>query len=348
MSSVVSALTGGSSEAGYRAAAAPIANPATVEQANQQYGNMQQGLDQQQAFLQAIQAQNGLQNQSNVYNQLQNVAAGQGPNPAQTQLANSTGANVANQAAMMAGQRGSSANVGMMARQAAQQGANIQQQAAGQGAALQAQQSLAAMGQAGQMANQQAGQQQQATNAFMQGSQGAYGATTGNINTQNQANVGMQSNRNSANAGVQGEVAKGQMDLLGNVASSIGSAMMLAEGGVLPTSNTTGPMSHFAKMMADGGKVPAMVSPGEKYLTPQQAAQVSSGKADPMTVGKTIPGKPKVGGAVNDYANDTVPASLESGGIVIPRSVTQAKDAEARAQAFVKAHFQQQANKKRK
>src|ERR1700679_261280 len=79
---------------------------------------------------QALQGQNGLGNQSQVYGQLQGVANGTGPNPAQAQLAQATGANTANQAALMAGQRGSAANVGLLARQAAQQGAANQQAAA--------------------------------------------------------------------------------------------------------------------------------------------------------------------------------------------------------------------------
>jgi len=41
-------------------------------------------------------------------------------------------------------------------------------------------------------------------------------------------------------------------------------------------------------MMANGGKVPALVSPGEKYLNPQAVQQVAQG-ANPMSVGETIP-----------------------------------------------------------
>lgn len=77
--------------------------------------------------------------------QYQNIANGTGPNPAQAALNNATGANVANQAALMAGQRGAGSNVGLMARQAAQQGAATQQQAVGQSAEMQAQQQLAGL-----------------------------------------------------------------------------------------------------------------------------------------------------------------------------------------------------------
>lgn len=85
------------------------------------------------------------QQQQGLAQQYQNIALGQGPNPAQAMLNQQTGQNVANQAALMAGQRGAGANVGLIARQAAQQGANTQQQAVGQGATMQANQSLNAL-----------------------------------------------------------------------------------------------------------------------------------------------------------------------------------------------------------
>lgn len=103
----------------------------------------------------ALQSQQALANQQQgTAAQYQGIANGTGPNPAQAALNQSTGQNVANQAALMAGQRGASANVGLLARQAAQQGAATQQQAVGQGATLQAQQQLGAL--SGLTAQQQA------------------------------------------------------------------------------------------------------------------------------------------------------------------------------------------------
>lgn len=93
--------------------------------------------------------------------------------------------------------------------------------------------------------------------------------------------------------------------------------------------------------MAKGGKVPALVSPGERYLPPSEAKKVVEGKKSAMKAGEKIPGKPKVAGAKNSYANDTVPKTLQEGGIVIPRSVTQGKDAQSQAHKFVAAHFAQ-------
>lgn len=113
----------------------------------------QQGLNQQLANANGIGTQgsaiSGLQNvaaqQQGTANMYGDIAAGRGPNPAQAALNQSTGQNVANQAALMAGQRGAGANVGLLARQAAQQGAATQQQAVGQSATLQANQQIAGL-----------------------------------------------------------------------------------------------------------------------------------------------------------------------------------------------------------
>jgi hypothetical protein len=89
--------------------------------------------------------------------------------------------------------------------------------------------------------------------------------------------------------------------------------------------------------MAEGGKVPAMLSPGERYLPPKEVKAVAKGEKSPMQAGEKIKGKPKVGGAKNSYANDVIPKTLEEGGIVLPRSVTQAKHPQWEAHKFVSA-----------
>ena len=495
MSSIVGAITGGGGKGmGFSATSADLTKPFTNEELDQQYKGVQTGLSQQQDFLRAVQAQNGLANQSSVFNQQQAVANGTGPNPAQAMLANSTGANVANQAALMAGQRGSGANVGMMARQAANQGAAIQQNAAGQAAALQAQQSLGALNQMGGIATNQANQQGNATNAYtnaaLQGQQNMLGA----VGAYNNAMVGNQSNLNNVNGAMQGNIASQQGNMLGNVMGAAGSAaqmipsmfsgggssaagstamaggagesildsgtMLAANGGMVPKyadggdigmstpmQQSSGPMSAVgrsfmdsqdalgaaapqtaaplapkmgsssggggmlgglgnlagpalnylsgagdfignglsslgegmgeffggmgaaasaapgafagageaavpvaedaAMVAAEGGMVPALVSPGEKYLSPKDVQKVKAG-AEPMKEGKTIPGKPKVGGAKNDYANDTISAKLEEGGIVLPRSVTQSKHPQWAAHKFVASILKEQAMKKGK
>jgi hypothetical protein len=87
---------------------------------------------------------------------------------------------------------------------------------------------------------------------------------------------------------------------------------------------------------AKGGRVDALVSPGEKWLSPSAVEQVKEG-GDPMKVGETIPGRPKVGGAKNSYDNDVVSKQLEEGGIVVPRSETKSKNPSRDSKAFVAA-----------
>lgn len=356
----------------YQAQAAqvtPTANPGDIQD---RFNRQTYGLDQQKAFLQALQSQNGLQHQTDAYNQAQGIFNGTGPNPAQAQLAQNTAANTANQAALMAGQRGSSANPALIARQVAMQGAQNQQQSVGQAATLQAQQQLAAQQMMAQIAQQQASNEQSGYNQYNQSAGNAYGTTTGNLNTTNQINAGMQNNLNTVNAGVAAGNQTANNNLTGNLLGAAGSAIQLmgadkktpaaatpatkvadanyggggsslasngmpmeAEGGVI-----SGPRSragqHFT-MMAKGGKVPALVSPGEQYLKPQEARAVAEGKAKPLQTGERIPGKPKHPG--NDYRNDTVKKDLESGGVIIPNKIMQSKDAEKKAAAFVKAHL---------
>lgn len=343
-------LNGGAGGTGFSGPErANIQSPVTTQQANTAYDQNQAALAQQQALVQALAAQNGLANQSGVYNQLQNVANGTGPNPAQAQLSQATGANVANQAALAASQRGAGANIGLMQRNAANQGSAAQQQAAGQAATLQAQQSLAAMGQMGNLANQQAAQQIGATQSYTGAQQQEQQNLLNSIAGQNSANVNMQSNINSANAGLAGGVMGNQAAAIGGLFNAAGAAagggMRKAEGGLIEKPGASSFLGrHMMKgnsqpaKMAEGGKVPALVSPGEQYLSPTDVKKVESGK-NPMAVGEKIPGKPKVSGAKNSYANDTVPKTLEEGGIVIPRSVTQSKNPHWEAMKFVHAHM---------
>lgn len=410
MGSIVNTVIGGKSGntggAGmnYEAGATNLQTPTTMKQAQDAYTEAQNTLNNQNAFLGALQNQNALGNQTSVYNQLQGVANGTGPNPAQAMLNNSTGQNVANQTAMMASQRGSGANPALMARQAAMQGANTQQQAAGQGAALQANQSLGALNQMGGLATNQANQYANAMNADTNAAQGLYGLTLGGINNQNQAQNASMGSQNAANAGVSSQVAGSQGKFLEGITGGIAKGVtMMADGGQVaatPLKESTGPTSGVGKffqqyadtmapqqtpgtptpssgytdagagigkgisslfgssgvdsggsgamnpaqMMASGGKVPAMVSPGEQYLAPKDVEKVKKG-SNPLKVGEHIPGKPKVKG--NSYTNDTVPKTLEAGGIVIPNSIMQSKDAAKKAAEFVAAHLKQKSLKKK-
>jgi hypothetical protein len=89
-----------------------------------------------------------------------------------------------------------------------------------------------------------------------------------------------------------------------------------AEGGAVSEGNMT-------------KKVPAMVSPGEIYLTPDHVKQVLEGNANPLKIGHKYAGMAKVQG--DSRKNDTIPVTLDDGGVVIPRHVVNkmnAKDAE--------------------
>lgn len=272
----VSGLFSGGSGTNFQAQGAPIQAPVTDQQANQVYGQAQQGLNQQQAFVNALNAQNGIQNQSDVFaqqqalaNQLQQGALGQGPNPALAQLNQATGNNIQNQAALMAGQRGSGSNAGLIARQAGMQGGNLQQQAVGQGATMQAQQQLAqqqALGQqqaqmaalSGNQVNQLAG----ANQGYNQAAQGLQSNVLGAIGNQNNARVGMQSNQNSTNAGIAQQNANSQAGMFGQAlgGAATGLGLFKAHGGMIPgyaqgggvpqipIQQSSGPQSFIGKM----------------------------------------------------------------------------------------------------
>lgn len=85
-----------------------------------------------------------------------------------------------------------------------------------------------------------------------------------------------------------------------------------------------------AMLAAKGGKVKSMVSPGEKILPPDKV-----GSPDPLKDAVTVPGKASVKG--DSLKNDTVPADLPEGSIVLPRHVTQHKNAPQKAADFVRA-----------
>jgi hypothetical protein len=240
------------------------------------YGGAQNSLQSQQALLSALQGQNGIGNQSQVYNQLQGVANGTGPNPAQAQLAQATGQNVANQAALMAGQRGAGANVGLLARQAAQQGAQTQQNAIGQAATLQAQQSLNALNAAGNLANTQAANQIGATSANTQAQQ-----------NEQQILQGANSQMNAIQGGLANTTMQGQQGVVGGAMQGIGQALTLpqfASGGVVqkfadggPTLGVSGvdpaPQSPF-NLGVDTNLAPSQPLMGPQssagqYLSPQ-------------------------------------------------------------------------------
>ena len=214
-------------------------------------------------------ATTGTTSQNALAQQLMAMTQGAGPNPAQNQLAQATAANTANQAALMAGQRGSSQNVGLLARQAAMQGAANQQGAAGQAATLGAQQQIAAQNNLANLASQQVGQAGQAA--------GLFSTAAGNqLNTLENANAAY----NTTGATIGAQNASTNQGLLGGITGALGG--LFAEGGE-------------AKKMADGGlTAPAIQAPASQgswvgsYLSggPMTGYQDSgSGKDDSFSEG---------------------------------------------------------------
>lgn len=366
IANMVGNLVGGGSpnNANFQAQAANLQQPTTADMATNAYNSSLNGISQQQQLANALANQGGLQNQSGVYSQLQGIANGTGPNPAQAML-NQTGQNVANQAALMAGQHGAGANVGLMARQAAQQGANTQQQAVGQGALLQAQQALGALGQMGNMANTQVANQMAGTNNLNQMTQGEYQQLLNSINAQNQANVGMTGNMNQVNAQMAAGNAQRQAGLLGYGMNALGSLFVpgssmidnanQVEGGDEGDEGGSGGsgagLGMAAAALAKGGEVgnPKLDRVPEKdrfqanvKLPPhlQDIAAIyhphsfgnryphkgydAGGKVN-MKQGGKVPGEPKTP-KKDTPSNDTVPAMLTPKEVVLPLSVTQSKN----------------------
>lgn len=251
--SFLGGLFGGDSGAGYQAegvaglpGAQTLATPEQLAQAAQQ---SQSSLGAQSEFVNALRNQGGIQNQSAAFNslvglqgqqqwlanQLQDESLGGGPNPAAAQLAQNTGQNVQQQAALMNSMRGGGGNVGLMAGQAAQQGGAIQQQAAGQAAIMRANQQLAAqqqmamqqqamgntIGNQGNLATQQVGQFNNALGTQNQMAQNRENMLLGSAQAQNAQNVALRSNMNSANAGIAGQNAGFQAGLVNNGISGL-------------------------------------------------------------------------------------------------------------------------------
>jgi hypothetical protein len=342
-------LLGGSPNgASFQAQGTNILHPTTVGQAQQAYSGSQAAIAQQQALASALQSQGqmGMNSQAQLAQALQAQAMGQGPNPAQAQLAQATG-----QGALMAGQRGAASNVGLIARQAGQQGAGIQQQAAGQAATLGAQQQLAAQSQLQNLAASQLGQQSGAVGSLNQYQQGEQGQILGGINAQNNANVSMQSNINNANAGMAQTNANNSGKALGGLLSAaggIGGMLVGGPAGAAVASKLTGSASGSAGSPAayfyDGGEVPEHLNAmhaiyhGGNYEHKQTPKLDQVPQADRFKGGGEVAGKPKMMG--DHPENDTVKAKLSPGEIVIPNHITQAKNAPELAAKFVAEQLQ--------
>lgn len=192
-----------------------IQNPTSIGQTNTAYQNVQNSLANQQALLDAINNQGGLSNQTDVYNQLQGVASGMGPNPAQAQYNRNVDQISAQQAGLIGSQKGISP--ALQARLIAQQGGDAKQNAAGAAAVNQAQQQMSALGGMGNIANTQVANQLGLTNAMS----GAALQSQGNL-------LGAQGGFNNASAGLTGQQMQGQQAMIGGLMQGASSAASMA------------------------------------------------------------------------------------------------------------------------
>lgn len=241
-------------------------------------------------------------NQNTLASQLQQQAIGQGPNPAQNQLAQATGANVSNQAALMAGQRGAGANVGLMARQAAEQGAGIQQAAAGQAATLGAQQQLGAQANLQNLYNQQAqaalqgqGIQQQAL-AAQNATQ-----TTGQLGaSQVNAQTAQQNANNSAST--LGGLIGGVGSAVASIFNKGGDVQKLDSGGYATATNpnlilrTTSPGANKGISQGVGSLGSALLNKSPSSFLGQSG---SSGAAPTLGVDTSMPSSSDLAAGTN-------------------------------------------------
>lgn len=387
----MSGIFGSNKGLNYQASSAPLMQGVNDQQIKDAYQQTQKGLAQQENFMNALapQGQQGMGAQTALSNMYMQQAQGHGPNVAQAQLAQNTQNNIGQQAALMAGQRGTGSNAGLLARQAAQQGGAMQQQAAGQAATLQAQQQLAAQQALQGLSGTQIGQQSGAIQGYNQAAQSEQQNLLNALAQYNNASVSNNSSMNNANASVAGHAAQAQQGLLGGLMSGIGS--IFAHGGMVkgyadggdvaasagpqsfagkfmqgfrqevPSNNNAGvPMAQgqmdmggnnavqngssnmFGGMLGalksapsagSAGAAPLQQAGGENVMMP---AYASGGMAN-LKEGGGVKGKPKVGGAVDTEKNDTVPAMLSPGEVVIPRSVMHSEDPVGNAAKFVQA-----------
>ncbi len=316
----------------------------------------------------------GTNSQALLTQQLQNQAQGIGPNPAQAALNQNTGQNIAQQAALAASVRGAGSNAGLIANQAANTGANLQQQAVGQQAYNQAIQQLAAQQQLGNLAAQQVGQGTNAIQLQNQAQQNEQGLLQNANNAYNNQSLASQENINNINAGVSqnnansiGNLAKG----VGSAISSIGGAVSplfggspaaggggggsflpqapaggnifgvntsassfgLAQGGKVPAHLEEMARLYHPHMFADGGIAPGMDAPSP--TAPQMNDQVMTAS---YKKGGKVPGKPQVDH--NASKNDTVPAVLTPGEVVIDLNTLKDKGKLGKMARFVAAEIE--------
>jgi hypothetical protein len=286
---------------------------------------------------------------------LMQQAQGNGANPAQQMLNQATNRSIQQTAGQIASTRGISP--ALAARLGAETSASQTQNAAGQGALMGAQQQIAAEG----LANQSLEQQQQTLQnaqaaqnaAITQGQLGAENINAGvasNNLAAAQQDIGGALKGISGGFGMAGSTPAGKWSggtigysdgdvVQENLWDSIHKAFATPTPTPAPTETRDQKYQRILQQNAErmngsrstevdpstyarGGKVKAMVSPGEVYVPPEKV--LAARKGNPLKEGVRIPGKAPVPG--NSPANDIVPKDLETGGVVIKRTEATSKD----------------------
>lgn len=257
----------------------------------------------------------GMSNLQDVYKQLGQVAAGQGPNPAQAQYFKNIQDLARQQAGAISSVQGLSP--ALATRMISQQGSGAMQNAAAQGAANQAAQQLGALGQMGGIAGTQA-----------------------NIAAEMQRNV------NSVNAQLAAQQMQNQMKTIGGIVQGAGATGMFGSGiqtmaGGVPA-GAEGGVAENLPHMADGGAAGPQSIVGKYFAgaAMPQMQMAGGGNVHDYRTGGHVKAQNPAEKAVkpgNSYANDKIPAMLSEGEVVIPRNVMHGKDPVRGAAEFVRA-----------
>lgn len=276
---------------------------------------------------------------------LQEQAAGRGPSLAQMQLDQSLGQLNRQAASALASTRG--LNPAQQERLLLQQRAQNAQAMAGQAAMTRAQEQMAATQAGAQLASAMRGQDQQ-----------MFGTAGGLQNQQDQTAVANKAQANQINADVARQntettqmfVGAG-LDAAGKALGAFGGGAPAFSGGLVRPDGVVPPQAFaaggtvrfpeppgFPSVPGRGGGDAAPAA-GMDFATALRLGMVAPGGGAapmPMNAGGAVPG-PGAPVPGDHPANDTVPALLSPGEIVLPRSVAMDEDAPELAAEFVEA-----------
>lgn len=281
--------------------------------------------------------------QSALADQLEQQAAGKGPSLAQLQLQQATQANAAQAASSVASQKG--INPALAARMIMQNQQAANQQAAGQSAMTRMQEQMAARSMLGSALSAQRGQDisQQNASAQLMGSAGQLQGQQNQLGlTQAAENARLKMQAQQINAQTAVANMQAQQGMLGGLLGGIGGAMAQGSSGSGSGGGSGGGggggMAYGGEVGDDIGKIDSAISPDDGIKTPEKKEGLGSvigAIASLFPFGGEVPGRARAAG--DSPTNDTVPAMLSPGEIVLPRTVAQSEDAPERAAKFVEA-----------